>query len=45
MLRIGQVLIGEIKSKEELGCHIRIKGMKKNKVYLPKSYLSEEAYE
>jgi len=39
-LRIGQVLVGEVKSKEEMGCHLKIKGLKKTKVFLPKAYLS-----
>lgn len=45
IIRIGQVLVGEVKSKEELGCHIKVKGILKHKVYLPKSYLSEESFE
>ena len=44
-LRIGQVLVSEVKSKEELGCHLRVKGLKKTKAYLPKSLVSEETYE
>lgn len=44
ILRVGQVLVGEIKSKEELGCHLRIKGLKKMKAYLPKANTSEEVY-
>ena len=44
-LRIGQVLVGEIKSKEELGCHLKVKGLKKTKAYLPKSFVTEESYE
>ncbi len=44
MLRVGQILIGEIRSKEELGCHLKVKGLKKIKAYLPKANSSEEAY-
>lgn len=44
-LRIGQVLVGEVKSKEELGCHLKFKGLIKFKAFLPKSYLSEETYD
>lgn len=44
MLRVGQVLVGEIRSKEELGCHLRVKGLKKIKAYLPKANTSEETY-
>jgi len=34
------VLVGEVKSKEEMGCHLKIKGLKKAKAFLPKSFLS-----
>lgn len=44
MLRVGQVLVGEVRSKEELGCHLRVKGLKKIKAYLPKANTSEESY-
>ena len=44
-LRIGQVLVSEVKSKEELGCHLKVKGLKKTKAYLPKSFVSEENYD
>ena len=39
-MRIGQTLVCEIKSKEELGCHLKVKGLKKMKPYLPKSMVS-----
>jgi hypothetical protein len=39
------VLVAEVKSKEELGCHLKVKGLKKTKAYLPKAYLSDESYE
>jgi hypothetical protein len=40
MLRVGQILVGEVRSKEELGCHLRVKGLKKIKAYLPKASIS-----
>ena len=36
--------MSEVKSKEELGCHLKVKGLKKIKAYLPKSFVSEEIY-
>jgi hypothetical protein len=44
ILRVGQVLVGEVRSKEELGCHLKVKGLKKFKAYLPTSNTSEETY-
>jgi len=40
ILRVGQVLVAEVKSKEELGCHLRVKGVKSFKIFLPKAGLS-----
>ena len=36
-LRIGQCLPAEIKSKEELGCHLIVKNCSKYKFFLSKS--------
>lgn len=36
-LRVGQVLPAEIKSKEELGCHLSIYKCKAYKFFLPKA--------
>lgn len=44
-LRVGQVIAGVVKSKEELGCHLTVKGFKKMKGYLPKQMISEDAFE
>lgn len=43
--RIGQVIPAEIKSKEELGCHLIVYKCPKYKFFLPKSSLDDEMYE
>jgi hypothetical protein len=35
------VIVAEIKSKEEMGCHLLVKGAKKYKYFLPKNAVSE----
>lgn len=44
-LRVGQVLAGEIRSKEEMGCIVRVAKQAAFKYFLPKQDIEEEVYE
>lgn len=44
-IRVGQCIPGEIKSKEEMGCLIRVSKTAEFKYFLPKQSVSEEAFE
>ena len=45
MVRVGQIIAATIKSKEELGCILEADMCKKYQIFLPKSFISEEAFE
>ena len=44
-LRVGQVLSGEVVSKEEVGCLVRVKGVTKSKVFMGRGEVQEEEWE
>lgn len=44
-IRVGQCLPGEIKSKEELGCQIRVSKLAEFVYFLPRNSLEAEKYD